>query len=862
MITAHRAWTKVKRVVRKARKTLPVEWRSFVRTLPIKRDTVLYESFAGNGMLCNPEAIFRALLADPSQQQLTHVWALRDLRKYASTIREFDGDKRVRFVKYRSLAYFRALATSGLLVNNATFPEEFGKREGQVYLNTWHGTPLKTMGYDEPLGLHTTRNVIRNFVMADYLLSQSSFMTERMYESAYRLENIYRGTVIEEGYPRTDRQRLTQEERLATVGRLTAVGVTVLPEDKVVLFAPTWKGASFYEPANDVKQLRQQAAALSRALPQGYRVLLKVHQQVYGFARKNKRLRGMLVPNDFATNEVLGITDVLVSDYSSIFFDFLATGRPIVFFTPDLADYTGYRGLYLPAEELPGPRTTTVEQLARVIVATGTGSENDPLRTHGERYAAARQRFTPFDDGGATERVLDILVRRREGGRARHTRRDGRESMLIQLGGMRSNGITTSALNLLRSVDHERFDVTAIYNYTERRDPFRNAEAIPANVRRFARIGSFHPGKWHRRRRKALLRHGATMSPKDLQVMLHLLKDEWYRCLGDSQFDYIIDFSGYSPFWSFFMAEVPAKSRSIWMHNDLKADQMREIDGRRPHEHNLGAVFSSYSFYDHLVSVSGALRDINANRLAEYAPREKFTWARNTIDAERIMRGINGFEEQIEKWPGDHVLEPRRGEVPMAEDLAELHGVPHLRHEIDRRLAQRVHPRREGITTFVTVGRISPEKNHERLIRAFAKVHADDPHTALVLIGSGPLQEHVAAVARELGIQDAVTLAGLQPNPWAIMANCDVFVLSSDYEGQPMVILEALTLGLPVVSTAFGSVAGALPEGTGLVVDRDIDALAEGMRTALRGEVPNPPFDLHDYNRQAVGDFYRAIGAE
>ena len=859
---ARDAWTKLLRTARHSRRVAPAEWRAFVRRLPVKRNTVFYEAFAGSGMLCNPEAIFRGLLADPTQQHLTHVWALREPRRQAAALKAFDGDKRVRFVKYRSARYFKELATAGLLVNNATFPPQFSKREGQIYLNTWHGTPLKTMGYDEPQGVHTARNVVRNFVMADYLVSQSPFMTEQMYESAYRLDNIYQGTVIEEGYPRVDRQRLTPAGKAALVRRLALRGLSVPLDSKVVLYAPTWRGTSFYRPTNDVAELAATVAALSEALPEDHRILLKVHQQVYDFARHHEQLGAVLVPNDVATNEILGITDVLVSDYSSIFFDFLATGRPIVFFTPDVSDYASSRGLYLPEDQLPGPRAQTVLELAHLVAAIGSGSVDDPLRTHATAFAAARTRFTPFDDGNATERVLDIVVRRKTGGRVRQTRRDGRPSLLIHLGGMRSNGITTSALSLLRSIDPARLDVTAIYTYKQDRDPFRNALAIPPHVRRFVRIGDFQPSQLHRRRRKALLNHGATLTPHDLEVMLALLRDEWYRCLGDSRFDHIVDFSGYSPLWSFLMAEGPAQSRSIWLHNDLKADQMREIDGRRPHENNLGAVFSSYSFYDHLVSVSEALCEINATRLSEYGAPGKFTWARNTIDADRILRAVHGVEGHVALWPGDHVLEPAPGQVPVAEDLAELHGIPHLRDEIERRLAQRVNPRRPGVTTFVTAGRISPEKNHERLVRAFAKVHADDPNTALVVIGSGPLEQHLHQVVADLAIGHAVTFAGLQANPWAVMACCDVFVLSSDYEGQPMVILEARVLGLPVVATAFGSVRGALAEGVGLVVDRDVDALAEGMRAALRGEVPNPSFDPVAYNQQALSDFYRAIGAD
>jgi glycosyltransferase involved in cell wall biosynthesis len=94
------------------------------------------------------------------------------------------------------------------------------------------------------------------------------------------------------------------------------------------------------------------------------------------------------------------------------------------------------------------------------------------------------------------------------------------------------------------------------------------------------------------------------------------------------------------------------------------------------------------------------------------------------------------------------------------------------------------------------------------------------------------------------------------------MRAADCFVLSSDYEGQPVVLLEALVLGLPIVVTRFGSVADTLPSGCGLVVERDADALAAGMRQFLAGAVPAASFDAAGYNAEVIGEFYRAIGAE
>ncbi|MDR6862281.1 glycosyltransferase [Phycicoccus sp. 3266] len=857
------------RVARKTVKSAPVEWRAQVRRMPVRPELVVYESFAGNGMLCNPEAIFRTLLADPERQHLRHVWVLTDPKAFPETVAEFAGDKRVRFVKRRSFAYWKALATAGHLFNNATFPPEFGKREGQVYVNTWHGTPLKAMGYDEPGGAVGARNVIRNFMMADFLLSTSPFMSEQMYEKAYRLTNVAPGRIVEVGHPRTDRQHLTAAERERLLGSLRASGVRLGDGETVVLYAPTWKGESFHTPLDESAELGERVRELASRLPAGHRVLLKVHQQVYEQARRRPELAPLLVPNHLATNAVLGLTDVLVTDYSSIFFDFLSTGRPVVFFTPDLAEYDGYRGLYLDPDDLPGPRVATAAELADVVSAVGTGTTPDPLVTHAEAYAAARDRFAPLDDGEATQRVVEVVLDGRVEGRVvRQPARDGRQTLLVYLGGMKPNGITASGLNLLHHIDHDRFDVSALYGHAT--DPARasGVRAIDPRVRHFPRVGGFAPSKSQRRRRRALQTRGTAIPATDLAIMDGLLREEWRRCVGDARFDHIIDWSGYSSFWAFLLTAAPAGSHSIWLHNDLRADQLREVDGRRPHFHNLQATFSAYGRFQHLVSVSPALRDVNAEKLAEFAPAEKFVAARNTINHERVLLKANGLPGAAEAldaaWPGDHVLAVAATDVLEAvESIVAEHGLQEHYDEVERRVAvSSVAPPEPGVRTFVTVGRLSPEKNHKRLVKAFAAVHGEDPLTRLVIIGGGPLLPALTKQVRKLGLEDSVVLAGPQPNPWVIMRECDVFVLSSDYEGQPMVILEARTLGLPVVSTAFSSVASALGPGEGLVVDRKVDALADGMRKALAGGVPNAPFDPVSYNDAVLREFYAAIGAD
>jgi glycosyltransferase involved in cell wall biosynthesis len=102
-------------------------------------------------------------------------------------------------------------------------------------------------------------------------------------------------------------------------------------------------------------------------------------------------------------------------------------------------------------------------------------------------------------------------------------------------------------------------------------------------------------------------------------------------------------------------------------------------------------------------------------------------------------------------------------------------------------------------------------------------------------------------------------VAGFQPNPFQFMKHCSCFVLSSNHEGQPMVILEALHLGLQVITTRFSSVDSALPPGVGLVVEQNARALAEGMEGYLQSGLQPVTFDSAAYNAEAMDEFYAAL---
>lgn len=803
---------------RRAARAWEAERIAFWRAQPVRPSHVLYESFAGNGMLCNPEAIFRHLLDRDDFAHLHHVWALADDESMRRFQAEFRSHSRVRMVRRGSTAYFRALSTCGYLVNNATFPPAFGKRAGQVYLNTWHGTPLKRMGFDMPDGAVESANTLRNFLSADYLLAANSFMAQTMYEDAYRLRNIYRGRIIEEGYPRIDRQAVTRRESIEVRYELQESGVE-LGGERIILFAPTWRGGSFSRPEQATDELQTMTEELQAELGTDYRVLLKTHQAVHSAARRTPSLRRLLVPNTIPTNVVLGVSSGLVTDYSSIFFDFLTTGRPIAFLTPDADDYESTRGTYLPVAELPGP----VSSDARATGMRLRALLEEPDRPH-PGYRDWAERFVPRDDGRATERVVDIVFRgRTDGRRVRRAVSDGRTRVLLYLGGMRSNGITTSAVNLLDAVGPDRYDITVVMQWPTSSEARENQRRLPAHVRQVFRIQGMNGSKaLHLRRRRDDWR-GRPLLPRQERWHEQLWRDEWTRVFGDARFDWVADFSGYSPLWANLLLHAPEAVRAIWLHNEMASDRHRAIAGKQRMRRSLGLVFSLYGAFDQLISVSPRLTAINRAALALYAPADRFTTVRNA--------------------PGpaaaDVAIDPSSSDEP-----------PSWLEAFSSR---------RGEHWFVTVGRLSPEKNQARLIRAFAEVHREHPEARLLIIGGGPLVSELEAQIRRARLDGAAFLAGPQRDPLRHLVDADCFVLSSDYEGQPMVLLEAAMCGLPIVSTAFASVRDALPPGSIHVVDRDDQALAEGMRAYLRGLVKPSRLDVAAYTAEVLSEFQQAV---
>ena len=606
------------------------QYARYYTNLKVRENTILYESRDGNSMTDNPYAMFMYMLNNPSYKHFTHIWSIADYEGLSSVMARYKDYPNVKFVKRNSTQYLKCLATCQYLINNSTFQSFFTPKEEQVYINTWHGTPLKSMGFDIPGNPSHSQNVVRNFLSTSYLLSPNQHTT-KMYTDSYKLKGLYEGTIIEEGYPRIDLTLNTDSKKFRD--HLRELGLNISEEKETILYAPTWKGTNVAKANNDTLQIIADMDYLREKVGEQYNILIKVHPYLYKVASQFMELKNILIPDYIDPNELLSTVDMLITDYSSIFFDYLVTGKPILFYTWDADVYTEERGQYLSHESLPGAIVYNSEELVDAIKQIKSIHSR-----FANNYQTLKDQFTRHEDGHVTERIVEYIFNKASRKLNTISNLTGdKEKILIYPGGMRNNGITSSFINLMDNIDFNRFDVTCFMATPHNPEALNNIAKVNKNVRFLFKPGFplykvseiYKDHLIHNRGERGYW--GKKLYPEDAY------RREHRRLFGRTHFDYAIDFSGYSHFWAKYLLAADAKQKICYMHNDLLSESEKVINNKRPHRVNLRGLFSVYHRFDKLVSVSKGTMELNRQNLAEYAQYDKFQFICNSINPDKIL---------------------------------------------------------------------------------------------------------------------------------------------------------------------------------------------------------------------------------
>lgn len=367
------------------------------RRLPVKTNWVLFESFGGKSYSDNCKYIYEYML-NKYGNDYKYIWVMRD-----NSV-SIPGNPII--IKPNAYKYLYYLARSKYLVFNSRQPIWYNKRKESVFIETWHGTPLKKLVFDmedvHSASLTHKEDFYKVSRKWDYLLSDNAFSTE-VFEHAFLFD---KEKIMEYGYPRND---LLYADNADEIAKRVKDKLGIPLDKKVVLYAPTWRDDEFYSNgkykfslAIDIDQMRQR-------LGEEYVLLLRTHYFVVdqvdslcgdGFVFNGSRYQDV--------TELYLASDICVTDYSSVFFDFANLRRPILFFTYDLEKYREeLHGFYIDMEtEVPGPLLQTNEELIQALEHI-----NDIEENYKERYNRFYDRFCGVDDGHAAERVVEKLIR-------------------------------------------------------------------------------------------------------------------------------------------------------------------------------------------------------------------------------------------------------------------------------------------------------------------------------------------------------------------------------------------------------------------------------------------------------------------
>ena len=382
-------------------KTIKCLYRMTYRFIPTNKKTVLFIAFHGRGYTDNPRSLYEYMIKQDRFKDYRFIWAIKNHKQKKIDIA---GAK---VIEYFSIPYFYYLARSHYWVVNCKLPMYVLKKKNQVYLQTWHGTPLKKLAYDieVPEGTTFYRSGMTEDMMHEtyrqdvekynYMISPSAFTTE-VFQSAFR---INKERLIETGYPRNDLLSNYSLEDVLQIKKQLGIPL----DKKVLLYAPTWRDNSYVTKGYTFK-LEVHFDKWQKALQDDYVVIFKPHYLIVNDFDIDQ-FKGFVyfVPPEEGIRNLYIISDALITDYSSVFFDYAILNRPIYFYMYDLASYRDeLRGFYLDIyQDLPG----------KIIEDENLLLEEMKKPFDYQKMSLFNQKFNNHEDGLASQRVVNIVFR-------------------------------------------------------------------------------------------------------------------------------------------------------------------------------------------------------------------------------------------------------------------------------------------------------------------------------------------------------------------------------------------------------------------------------------------------------------------
>lgn len=372
---------------------------------------VIFASYGGKAYACSPKAIYEYMIKQDQFKDYKYIWAFKDSNKY----KYLESNVNTKVVEYNKKNYLKYLAQAKYWIFNYKIPEYIYPKKSQVFIQCWHGTPLKRLGYDlehYDNELNTVKGMKKRYKIEaekiSYFISPSKIASEK-FISAWNLKEFGKDNIIvEEGYPRNDFLYNYTDTDIRNVKQ--SLGIQDCNK-KIILYAPTYRGNQHEAGVGYVYKEEVDFQKLQSMLEDKFIILFRPHYYVanqFDFDKYKNFVYDVSTVDDI--NDLYIISDILITDYSSVFFDYANLKRPIIFHMYDLEHYRDEsNGFYFDVNEmLPGRITRTDDELVDEIFRV------DSEFTYDEKYKSFNEIFNYLDDGNASMRVVEKVIKKEE----------------------------------------------------------------------------------------------------------------------------------------------------------------------------------------------------------------------------------------------------------------------------------------------------------------------------------------------------------------------------------------------------------------------------------------------------------------
>lgn len=516
--------------------------------------------------------------------------------------------QRIRVVEHLSYEYGLLLSTTEILINDNTFYPFFSKREEQKYYNFWHGTPLKTLGKDIEGEFTSFGNVTRNFMMADSVYLPNEFSVHHVLGSV-ELEGVLKSNVYISPSPRNS--LLFDKKRGENIRKELG-----LEGKKIYIYMPTWRGKKTDKEVEFSE--KEILLELEQNLPDNVVVFYKLHSMI----TSSSEFTGLKVkpyPVSYELYDFMSMVDGLITDYSSVMYDFASQNKPIVLFTYDYEEYINNRGLYEDIENYPFEKADNMQELVEI------------LSSYKEvNYSQFVQDFCQKDSIDGTNEILTHIL---EGKSASTIEKfdyyNGKPNVYMFIGPLWDTGITAALKNLLKKIDLENNNY--ILCFEKKVINARGEEILkrlPNNVKFYPIEGIRILDSKEKRIHQAYTKEGNYT--KFGQKLVDLQDREISRVFGDNIPDYYIHYTGFEAKYGEYVVFLKKHNTKtmIFVHTDMFMDYQNKKN------YNKNLIEDAWLHADKLVLVNENLRQGFIERFPDKL--NNITVANNFLGVDRI----------------------------------------------------------------------------------------------------------------------------------------------------------------------------------------------------------------------------------